>query len=131
MSKLNRRNFVKSAVAGAAVATTLPTIAAAQDKETIRLRLQSYWGKEADAQFDAYTDNVKAATGDGIRIKRYTGGAIVPDEEMLSAVSKGTLDMCHSYAGYWPGKPTWQLLKPVCPVHGQIMTKQLIFLEMD
>lgn len=115
MSKLNRRNFVKSAVAGAAVATTLPTIAAAQDKETIRLRLQSYWGKEADAQFDAYTDNVKAATGDGIRIKRYTGGAIVPDEEMLSAVSKGTLDMCHSYAGYWPGKTDMAVIEAGMP----------------
>lgn len=104
MSKLNRRNFVKTAVAGAAVASTLPSIASAEEGKVTRLRLQSYQGKEADALFDAYSDNVKVATNGSIRIKRYPGSAIVPDEEMLSAVSKGTLDMCHSYSGYWPGK---------------------------
>lgn len=115
MSKLNRRNFVKGAVTGAAVAATVPSIATAQEDKTVRLRLQSYWGKEADAQFDAFTDNVKAASGDSLRIKRYTGGAIVPDEEMLSAVSKGTLDMCHSYAGYWPGKVDMAVIESGMP----------------
>lgn len=104
MSKLNRRKFVKTAVAGAAVASTLPSIASAQDNKTIRLRLQSFQGKDMDAVFDAYSENIKEATGGSVRIKRYPGSALVPDTEMLSAVSNGTLDMSVGYGGYWPGK---------------------------
>lgn len=114
MSNMNRRNFVKAAVAGAAATAAVPTIANAEDKK-IRLKLQSYWGKEADEQFNNYTDNVKIATDGGIRIKRYPGGAIVPDADMVDAVSKGTLDMCHSYAGYWPGKVDMALIESGMP----------------
>lgn len=116
-NKMNRRNFVKAAVAGAAATTAaVPAIAAADDKKKkIRLKLQSYWGKEADKQFKDYTDNVKIATDKGISIKRYPGGAIVPDAEMIDAVSKGTLDMCHSYAGYWPGKVDMALIESGMP----------------
>lgn len=116
-NKLNRRNFVKAAVTGAA-ATSLaaPSILhAAEEKKPIRLKLQSYWGKEADSQFKDYTNNVKVATNGAIKIKRYPGGAIVPDAEMLDAVSKGTLDMCHSYAGYWPGKVDTALVEAGMP----------------
>ncbi len=62
-NKLNRRNFVKAAVTGAA-ATSLaaPSILhATEEKKPIRLKLQSYWGKEADSQFKDYTNNVKVA----------------------------------------------------------------------
>ncbi len=113
MTQINRRGFVKAAVAGAAATAVAPAFA--DEKQTIRLRLQSYWGKEADLQFDEFTNNVKVATEGQIRIKRYPGGAIVPDAEMLSAVSKGTLDMCHSYAGYWPGKVDTALVEAGMP----------------
>ncbi len=105
MSKLNRRNFVKAAVSGTAVASVAaPAIAMAGDEKKMRLRMQTYWGKEADAIFDSFTDNVKIASNKTLRIKRYPGSAIVPDAEMFSAVSKGTLDMCQGYSGYWPSK---------------------------
>ncbi len=105
MSNMNRRNFVKAAVTGTAAASVAaPAIALAEEEKKIRLRMQTYWGKEADAVFAAFTSNVKTASAGSLRIKRYPGGALVPDAEMLSAVSKGTLDMCESYGGYWPGK---------------------------
>lgn len=114
--KINRRHFVKAAVAGAAATSlAVPTLAAAEDQKKIRLKMQTYWGKEADAQFKTFTDNVKIATDGDIRIKRYPGGAIVPDAEMLEAVSKGTLDMCESYAGYWPGKVDMALIESGMP----------------
>lgn len=105
MSKINRRSFVKSTIAATAVASvSAPAVALASEKKTVRLRMQTYWGKEANAIFDNFTDNVKIASEKTLRIRRYPGGALVPDAEMFSAVSKGTLDMCEGYGGYWPGK---------------------------
>lgn len=102
---LNRRHFVKTAVAGATAASlAAPSLVKAEEKKTVRLRMQTYWGKEADEAFKTFTDNIKIASEDSLKIKRYPGGAIVPDAELLQAVSKGTLDMCESYGGYWPGK---------------------------
>ncbi len=104
MSTMNRRNFVKTAVTGAAIAgVSAPAVVLAGEKK-MRLSMQTYWGKEADGIFKTFTDNVKVASKKSLRIKRHPGGAIVPDAEMFSAVSKGTLDMCESYSGYWPSK---------------------------
>lgn len=96
---MKRRQFLGTALAGAAVSASTQALGA----DKIRLRMQTYWGKEADAIFDAYTDNVKDATDGAIRIQRFTGSSIVPDADMLQAVSSGTLDMCEGYGGYWPG----------------------------
>ncbi len=96
---MKRRQFLGTALAGAAVSASTQALGA----EKIRLRMQTYWGKEADAIFDTYTDNVKSATDGVIRIQRFTGSSIVPDADMLQAVSAGTLDMCEGYGGYWPG----------------------------
>ncbi len=85
-STLNRRNFVKTAIAGAAATSlAVPTLASASDKKKLRLKMQTYWGKEANEPFKTFTDNVKDATDGAIKIKRYPGGAIVPDAEMLEA----------------------------------------------
>lgn len=113
-NKINRRNFVKAAVAGAATTAAIPSIANAKGKK-MRLKMQSWWGKEADPVFDQFIDNIKIGTEGNIRIKRYQGGAIVPDAEMVDAVSKGTLDMCEGYGGYWPGKVDMAMLESGMP----------------
>lgn len=102
---MDRRNMLKATLGGAAALGlgSMTSTALAADKK-MRLRMQSYWGKEAKEIFASYTDNVKTATDGAIRIKRYEGSSIVPDAEMMSAVSKGTLDMAQGYGGYWPGK---------------------------
>ncbi len=115
-NKLNRRNFVKTAIAGAAATSlAVPTLASAGDKKKLKLKMQTYWGKEANKPFKTFTDNVKVATNKGIKIKRYPGSAIVPDAEMLEAVSKGTLDLCEGYGGYWPGKVDMALIEGGMP----------------
>jgi len=101
---MKRRNFVQSAAIGTTAALSAGASSSVMAQDKMRLRLQSYWGKEADAVFDAFLDNVKTASDGTIRIQRFTGSAIVPDEEMLQAVSAGTLDMAEGYGGYWPGK---------------------------
>ncbi len=104
-NKINRRHFVKATVAGAAATSlAVPTLVSGEDKKKMRLKMQTYWGKEVGDIFKVFANNVKVASDNSLRIKVYEGGSIVPDSEMLEAVSKGTLDMCESYAGYWPGK---------------------------
>lgn len=127
-NKINRRNFVKAAVAGAATTAAIPSIANAKGKK-MRLKMQSWWGKEADPVFDQFIDNIKIGTEGTIRIKRYQGGAIVPDAEMVDAVSKGTLDMCEGYGGYWPGKVDMAMLESGMPGRGPLMNKLIGYSE--
>ena len=102
---MDRRNMLKATLASAtALSLGSATGTAMAGDKKVRLRMQSYWGKEAKEVFGTFTDNVKTATDGAIRIKRYEGSSIVPDADMMSAVSKGTLDMCEGYGGYWPGK---------------------------
>lgn len=101
---MNRRNMLKTALASAATVSLSSAATTAMANDKIRLRMQSYWGKEAKGIFKEFTGNVKDATDGTISIRRHEGGSIVPDADMMSAVSKGTLDMAEGYGGYWPGK---------------------------
>jgi len=51
-----------------------------------------------------FADSVRAASGGRLDIKVFQTGAIVPAMEIFDAVSKGTLDVAHSWPGYWKGK---------------------------
>jgi TRAP-type C4-dicarboxylate transport system substrate-binding protein len=99
---MKRRDLIKSAAAGLAVAPLAFTATSSQAATT--LRMQTYWGKEAKDVFKSFTNDVKSASDKALKIRRFTGGALVPDAEMFKAVGKGTLDMCQGYAGYWPGQ---------------------------
>ncbi|WP_027857074.1 TRAP transporter substrate-binding protein DctP [Marinobacterium jannaschii] len=99
---MNRRNLLKAAAAGLAAAPLAVTSTSAQAATS--LRMQTYWGKEANDIFKSFTDDVKTASKKSLRIRRYTGSSLVPDAEMFQAVGKGTIDMCQGYAGYWPGQ---------------------------
>ncbi len=82
-----RRGFIKKLLAGGAAASAVtPMLAHADDKQKIRLRMQTYWGKEVGDIFKVLADNVKVASEGSLRIKVYEGGSIVPDSEMLDAV---------------------------------------------
>jgi TRAP-type mannitol/chloroaromatic compound transport system substrate-binding protein len=51
-----------------------------------------------------FADSVRACSGGRLDIKVFQTGAIVPAMEIFDAVSKGTLDMAHSWSGYWKGR---------------------------
>lgn len=51
-----------------------------------------------------FADSVRAASGGRLDIKVFQTGAIVPAMEIFDAVSKGTLDLAHSWPGYWKGR---------------------------
>lgn len=107
---MNRRKFVKTAVGGSAVAAlAAPSLASAA--KTTRLRFQSYWGKEAQHLYKQLSEDVKVASDGSLKIKWYPGGSIVPDAEMLTAVSADTLDMAQGFGSYWPGKVDMAMLE--------------------
>lgn len=118
MKTLNRRKFLTTTALGTAgISLALPQTVLAEDKseKKHRFRMQTYWGRETNAVFKTFTDNVKTASNDSLRVKVYNGGVIVPDLEMLTAVSKGTLDLCESSAGYWPGKMDTAIIETGMP----------------
>jgi TRAP-type mannitol/chloroaromatic compound transport system substrate-binding protein len=51
-----------------------------------------------------FADSVRACSGGRLDIKVFQTGAIVPAMEIFDAVAKGTLDVGHSWPGYWKGK---------------------------
>jgi len=104
MSKpnMNRRNLLKAAAAGAVAAPLAMTSTSAL--ATTNLRMQAYWGREAADIFSSFGEDVRTASKGTLRVRHFTGSSLVPDAEMFQAVSRGTIDMCQGYAGYWPGQ---------------------------
>ncbi|WP_432470319.1 TRAP transporter substrate-binding protein DctP [Amphritea sp. HPY] len=101
---MKRRNILKAAAAGVAAAPLAMTASNSQAASTVRLRMQTYWGTESDDIHNAFVDDIKVSSDKSLRVKRFRGSELVPNADMLQAVSKGTIDMCQGYAGYWPGQ---------------------------
>ncbi len=104
-NKMQRRSFLKTAAISAISATILTSgsnLASAAGKT--RLRMQRYWGTETDHLHKAYAKNLSLLTGRSLNISHFRGGELVPNDQMFSAVSKGTLDMAQGYGGYWPSQ---------------------------
>lgn len=51
-----------------------------------------------------FADSVRATSGGRLNIKVFPAGAIVPAMETFDAVSKGVVEVGHSWPGYWKGK---------------------------
>lgn len=96
---MKRRNFIKKAGAGAAVAGAAvyaPNVIA-QKKTTIKWRIQTYAGAALAEHVlkpgvDAFN---KAANGEMI-LEMYTSDELVPQDELFRSVQKGTLDAAQS-----------------------------------
>jgi TRAP-type mannitol/chloroaromatic compound transport system substrate-binding protein len=99
----NRRNFLKAAAAGTALAA--PTIARGQ-AGPISMRWQSTWpSKDIFHEYALdFAKKVNDMTGGELKIEVLPAGAVVPAFGLLDAVSKGTLDGGHGVLGYNYGK---------------------------
>jgi TRAP-type mannitol/chloroaromatic compound transport system substrate-binding protein len=74
-------------------------------KDKIRWRMSDPWGGLIFHDISIhFADSVRAASGGRLDIKVFQSGAIVPAMEIFDAVSKGTLDVAHSWPGYWNGR---------------------------
>ncbi|MEH6443534.1 MAG: TRAP transporter substrate-binding protein DctP [Oceanospirillaceae bacterium] len=101
---MKRRDLLKASMTGLALAPLATASAVTNAGDKTRLRMQTLYGTETDALYKAFGKDIKTASNGTLAITRFRGGELVPNDQMLDAVSKGTLDMCQGYGGYWSGQ---------------------------
>src|SRR5437667_10019299 len=103
---MQRRSFLKKAVAGVA-AGTVAAPAIAQSQATINWRMAASWPKSLDTLYggaELICKRVAAATGGKFNIKLFAAGEIVGGLQVLDAVQNGTVESGHTAAYYYFGK---------------------------
>ena len=109
---MKRRNFLKAAASGGAVAA-LATPGIAQTAEKVQWRLTSGFPRSLDTLYGAATlfaDEVKAMTDGNFEVQVFPAGEIVPTAQAAEAVGTGTVEMAHTASYYYWGKdPTFAL----------------------
>ena len=101
---MKRRDLLKAAATGIAAAPLALSSTTAKAGDTVRLRMQTLYGTETDDLYKMFANDVKTVSNTSVRIQRFRGSELVPNDQILASVSKGTLDMCQGYAGYWAGR---------------------------
>jgi len=102
---MNRRKFIRGAMGTCAAlvcSAFIQSQAIAEDK--VRLRFQTYFGTEMDSVTKKFVKNVKQWSDGSLRIMLYRGGDLVSNDQMVSSVSKGVIDMAHGVGAYWSGQ---------------------------
>lgn len=115
---MKRRDFVKTAAAGAAAGGLLASgcgegpgarrrTSAAGRLGTVRWRLASSFPRSLDVLYGAaerMSQRVKELTGGNFVIESYQAGEIVPPLEVMNAVQSGSIEMGHTASYYYIGK---------------------------
>ena len=99
--KIDRRKFLKTAVAGTAGVAALgfPMVSRAQ---TVTLKMQGAWGaKDIFNEYaEDYVKRVNDMAGGRLKIDYLISGAVVKAFQVQDAVNKGVLDAAHSVSVY-------------------------------
>jgi TRAP-type mannitol/chloroaromatic compound transport system substrate-binding protein len=114
MAGTNRRQFIKTAAAGGAVAATVAAVAGpavAQGLPEIKWRLTSSFPKSLDTIYGAaeiFSKTLAEITDNKFQVQVFAGGEIVPGLQAADAVTNGTVEMAHTSSYYYWGKdPTF------------------------
>ncbi len=104
---MKRREFVRTAGAGAVAAGGMMLGAPAVAAKKIRWKMVTTWPKNfpglgTGANFLA--DTINELSDGRLEVKVYGAGELVPAFEIFDAVSRGTAQMGHGAAYYWKGK---------------------------
>jgi TRAP-type mannitol/chloroaromatic compound transport system substrate-binding protein len=116
---MNRRRILKSAAIAAfgSTALGLPHISKAQ---ATTLKMQTAYGAN-DVYTDMakqYVERVEVMSAGKIKIKLYTGGAVVDNFQLQEAVHKGVLGGAHTVTAYWYDKHKAASLFGTGPIFG-------------
>lgn len=108
---MKRRQFFKAATIAAGAptlaASTLAAPALAQSDPVIRWRCVSSFPKNLDVLFgcaESMAKHVSQATDGKFQIQVFAAGEVVPALQALDAVSKDTVELCHTASYYYVGK---------------------------
>ncbi|MGL4324708.1 MAG: TRAP transporter substrate-binding protein [Beijerinckiaceae bacterium] len=113
---MKRRDFVKVAGAGAAVAA-VASPAVAQSMPEVKWRMTSSFPKSLDTIYggaEVVSKMVSELTDGKFQIQVFAAGEVVPGLQALDAVSNGTVESCHTVSYYYVGKdPTFAIAASV------------------
>jgi TRAP-type mannitol/chloroaromatic compound transport system substrate-binding protein len=73
----------------------------AQDKKVYTLRMQILFGPDMMWQYDPFIKYCKEASNGRLIIQPFSGGQLVPTDQMMRACATGTLDIAGGAGGYW------------------------------
>ncbi|TAK84752.1 MAG: twin-arginine translocation signal domain-containing protein [Betaproteobacteria bacterium] len=104
---MKRRDFLKTAGAGAVAGATVAGPAIAQAPATIQWRLASSFPKSLDTLFggaEYFARRVAQLTANRFQIRAFAAGEIVPPLQVLDAVQAGTIECGQTANYYYVGK---------------------------
>ena len=102
---MKRRLFLKTSLAGAALAVAAPALA--QSRPTVKWRLPTSFPKSLDVLFGAanrVAQRVAALTDNNFQISTFAAGEIVPPLQVLDAVQNGTVECGYTPSFFYVGK---------------------------
>lgn len=76
-----------------------PSLAA--KKKVYKLRMQILFGPDMMWQYQPFIDYCRDASDGRLIIQPFSGGQLVPDDQMMQACATGTLDIAGGAGGYW------------------------------
>ena len=100
-----QRRVLAAAVAGSTALLARPALA--QSAPEIRWRLASSFPKSLDLIFgtgELFCRTVSELTDGRFRIQQFAAGELVPALQTMDAVSAGSVELSHTFAGYFIGK---------------------------
>ncbi len=106
---MKRRDFLKKAAIGGAVAATA-TVAApaiAAPRKRYNWKLVTTWPPNFPIFMEGiqrFADDIEKMSSRRFRISVFAGGELVPAMQTFDAVSQGTVQMGHGASYYWAGK---------------------------
>jgi TRAP-type mannitol/chloroaromatic compound transport system substrate-binding protein len=114
---MKRRDFVKKATVGAAAGGLLAGCGgeaapggdapAVQTQPRLSWRLTSSFPRSLDTIYgtvDIFTERIASLTDGRFRIRAFPAGELVPFDQVLESVQKGTVQMGHAASYYFTGK---------------------------
>ncbi len=78
-------------------------LAYAQQEPEFRWRMQRYTGPETAELFETFAQQVKQASDGRLEITLFSGGELVPNEQLLAATGGGLIEMAYGHGAYWAG----------------------------
>ncbi len=73
----------------------------AEKKKVYKLRMQILFGPDMMWQYQPFIDYCKNASDGRLIIQPFSGGQLVPDDQMMQACATGTIDIAGGAGGYW------------------------------
>ncbi|WP_024336838.1 TRAP transporter substrate-binding protein DctP [Desulfotignum balticum] len=100
MSKRSRFFFtILACVLVIGLVYAAPTMA--EKKKVYKLRMQILFGPDMMWQYQPFIDYCKNASDGRLIIQPFSGGQLVPDDQMMQACATGTIDIAGGAGGYW------------------------------